>query len=91
MTYKITKGLDIDIPGSAEKRIAEDVESKFYAVKPTDYVGLVPRLLVAEGDNVKAGTPLFEAQMNVEGGEVNLTHVTINYDQRVGVGQGREG
>ncbi len=64
MTYKITKGLDIDIPGSAEKRIAEDVESKFYAVKPTDYVGLVPRLLVAEGDNVKAGTPLFEDKQN---------------------------
>ncbi|MBR0072914.1 MAG: Na(+)-translocating NADH-quinone reductase subunit A, partial [Bacteroidales bacterium] len=28
-------------------------------LKPTDFVGLTPRLLVAEGDSVQAGTPLF--------------------------------
>ena len=29
-----------------------------YAVKPTDYVGLVPRLLVGEGDRVRRGDGL---------------------------------
>lgn len=60
MPYKITKGLDIDIPGMARKEIAEIADAKYYAVKPTDFVGMVPRMLVAEGDSVKAGTPLLE-------------------------------
>lgn len=60
MTYKITKGLDINIPGTAQRHIAELADAKYYAVKPSDYVGMVPRLLVAEGDSVKAGTPLLE-------------------------------
>lgn len=60
MSHKITKGLDINIPGIAKKHVAEIAEPKYYAVKPGDYVGMVPRLLVAEGDRVKAGTPLLE-------------------------------
>lgn len=60
MTYKITKGLDINIPGTAQRHIAELADANYYAVKPSDYVGMVPRLLVAEGDSVKAGTPLLE-------------------------------
>ena len=35
---------------------ARDVST--YAVKPTDYVGLVPRLLVGEGDRVRRGDAL---------------------------------
>lgn len=64
MVYKITKGLDINIPGIAKKRISEVADAKYYAVKPGDYVGMVPRLLVAEGDRVKAGTPLLEDKQN---------------------------
>jgi len=30
-----------------------------YAVKPTDFHGLTPKMLVREGDRLKAGTPLF--------------------------------
>ncbi|MCR5065748.1 MAG: hypothetical protein K6A67_08260, partial [Bacteroidales bacterium] len=45
MTYKITKGLDINIPGTAQRHIAELADAKYYAVKPSDYVGMVPRLL----------------------------------------------
>ena len=52
MPYKITKGLDIDIPGMARKEIAEIADAKYYAVKPTDFVGMVPRMLVADGDSV---------------------------------------
>ena len=35
-----------------------------FAVKPIDYVGLNPRLLVGEGDNVTAGTILFVDKNN---------------------------
>jgi Na+-transporting NADH:ubiquinone oxidoreductase subunit A len=55
---RIKKGLDIPILGEAEKTITE-IYSKTYAIKPVDFVGLFPKLLVNEGDKVKCGTPLF--------------------------------
>ena len=55
---KIKKGLDLPITGAAERRISYARDISFYAVRPTDYVGLVPRLLVAEGDRVSAGDAL---------------------------------
>lgn len=58
-TLKIKKGLDINIPGTAAKVVAGMPVGGDYAVKPTDYVGVNPRLLVAQGDAVSAGTPLF--------------------------------
>ena len=55
----IKKGLDLPIDGAAELRTTDARTITTYAVKPTDYVGLVPRLLVAEDDTVKAGDALF--------------------------------
>ena len=55
---KIKKGLDIKLVGAAEKTVTE-VEIKNYAVKPTDFTGVFPKMLVKEGDSVKAGSPLF--------------------------------
>lgn len=46
------------IGGVAERRITDARDIDTYAVRPTDYVGLVPRLLVAEGDRVSAGDAL---------------------------------
>ena len=60
----IKKGLDIVIPGTAEKILTELPLCGRYAVKPSDYVGVIPRLLVSEGDSVMAGTPLFEDKNN---------------------------
>ena len=62
--HKIKKGLDIHIPGTAEKVLSVMPEAGEYAVKPTDYIGVAPRLLVAEGDTVEAGSPLFEDKNN---------------------------
>ncbi len=57
---KIKKGFNINLKGKAEKKIAESPQPETFAVKPTDFFGITrPKLLVAEGDNVKAGTPLF--------------------------------
>ncbi len=58
-TIHIKKGLDLPIGGAAERRITDARGITTYAVKPTDFVGLVPRLLVEEGSPVKAGDALF--------------------------------
>ena len=47
------------IGGVAVRRVTDARDIGTYAVRPTDYVGLVPRLLVAEGDRVSAGDALF--------------------------------
>lgn len=57
-TIKITKGLDIKLAGAAEKTISE-IKPASFAIKPTDFIGVFPRMLVKEGDEVLAGTPLF--------------------------------
>ena len=56
---RIKKGLDLPIEGVAEYRVSDARDIATYAVKPTDFVGLVPKLLVAEGDRVSAGDALF--------------------------------
>lgn len=57
-TFKIRKGLDINLLGEAEKTISE-IPSKLCAIKPPDFHGVFPKVLVKEGDEVKAGSPLF--------------------------------
>jgi Na+-transporting NADH:ubiquinone oxidoreductase subunit A len=56
---KIKKGLDIKLIGEAEKTIKDLVTDQF-AIKPTDFIGVFPKMLVKEGDTVKAGTPVFK-------------------------------
>ena len=56
--YSIRKGLDIRLIGDAEKTVA-DLKSRLFAIKPTDFIGCFPKMLVKEGDKVKAGSPLF--------------------------------
>ncbi len=60
---KITKGLDIPVSGHAEK-ILKELASASYAVKPTDFIGVFPKMLIKEGDTLKAGTPLFFNKYN---------------------------
>lgn len=57
--FLIKKGFDIPIQGSAAAQAVETPCIGTYAVKPTDFVGLVPKLLVAEGDTVHQGQALF--------------------------------
>ena len=55
----IRKGLDIPIDGVAAQHVIDKLDIRSYAVKPTDFVGLTPKLLVAEGDAIKVGDALF--------------------------------
>jgi Na+-transporting NADH:ubiquinone oxidoreductase subunit A len=57
---RLKKGFDINLAGKASPSIVTSVQSEVYAIKPTDFEGLyMPKLMVKEGDNVKAGSPLF--------------------------------
>lgn len=58
-TITIRKGLDIPIGGTAELLLTDARSITTYAVKPTDFVGLTPRLVVEEGDIVHVGDALF--------------------------------
>ena len=61
---RLKKGLDLPIAGAALCEVTARVTPDLVAVKPTDFRGLVPRLLVKEGDAVQAGTPLFADKKN---------------------------
>ena len=61
---RLKKGLDLPIAGAALCEVTKRVAPGLVAVKPTDFRGMVPRLLVKEGDSVKAGTPLFADKKN---------------------------
>ena len=56
---KIKHGLDIKLKGAAEKIVSTARSTTTYAVKPTDFPGIVPKLTAKPGDKVKAGTTLF--------------------------------
>ena len=56
---KLRKGLDIKLRGKAETRLSETARADVYALVPSDFEGVTPKMLVKEGDTVKAGTPLF--------------------------------
>ena len=58
-TITIRKGLDLPIGGAAELCLTDARSITSYAVKPTDFVGLTPRLVVEEGDWVCVGDALF--------------------------------
>ena len=56
---KLRKGLDIRLKGSAEKEFETLPVPATVALKPTDFPGLTPKLIVKPGAEVKAGDPLF--------------------------------
>ncbi|MFN7045804.1 MAG: NADH:ubiquinone reductase (Na(+)-transporting) subunit A, partial [Flavobacterium sp.] len=56
---RIKKGLDLKLKGEAAHKIADTTRSKVYAVKPSDFHGVTPKMVVKEGDNVKAGEVIF--------------------------------
>ena len=63
---KIKKGLDIKLVGEAEKEVVAQPIGERYAVSPLGFEGVVPKLLVAEGDKVLAGSALFYDKVHPE-------------------------
>lgn len=56
---KIKKGLNIPLKGKAEKVFGQSRLPGLFALKPTDFHGVVPKMVAKEGDPVKIGTVLF--------------------------------
>lgn len=58
--HKLSKGFDIKLKGKANGSLHNGVVTR-YAIKPRNYRGIspIPKVLLAEGDEVKAGQPLF--------------------------------
>jgi Na+-transporting NADH:ubiquinone oxidoreductase subunit A len=66
---KIRKGFDINLAGKADRQLGQTAQPETFALKPGDFHGISrPKVLVAEGDNVEAGTPLMidKAQERVQ-------------------------
>jgi len=61
---KIKRGLNLKLIGEAAKTVLDLPVAEIFAIKPKDFVGLTPKLLVKAGANVEAGTPLFYDKNN---------------------------
>ena len=60
----LKKGLNIPIAGEAALRVSKAIAPGIVAVCPTDFKGLLPRLLVKEGDSVLCGSPVIADKKN---------------------------
>lgn len=61
---RIKRGMQLPISGAPEQTIGSAQASRSVAVLGCDYIGMKPTMLVAEGDRVKLGQPLFSDKKN---------------------------
>lgn len=63
---RIKKGLNINLVGVAQQNTSKAVLSNVYAINLLDFYGIMPKMLVKQGAEVKAGEPLFYSKDNQE-------------------------
>jgi len=63
-SVRIRRGLNINLLGDADKVYASVKNHDIYALKPTDFHGLTPKLTVKVGDNILAGSVVFYDKYN---------------------------
>lgn len=56
---KLRKGLDINLKGRAAERKLPVKTPEEYALMPDDFAGVIPKVVVREGEHVEAGDALF--------------------------------
>jgi Na+-transporting NADH:ubiquinone oxidoreductase subunit A len=62
---RLKKGFDINLSGKATLKLSQTDQPETFAIKPTDFYGIyMPKVVVNEGDVVKAGSPLFYDKKN---------------------------
>ena len=61
---KIRRGMDISLEGQPENNVHSVSTPATFAIKPRDFKGLVPKLQVKQGAEVKAGDCLFTDKSN---------------------------
>ena len=82
---KISKGLDINLKGAPVAEFTSVAPAKFYALMPSDFTRVTPKILVKPEDKVKAGDPLFFDKENPElqfVSPVSGTVVAVNRGER---------
>lgn len=63
-TIVLKKGLDVPVSGRADLRVSKSMTPDVVAVLPDSAKGLLPRLLVKEGDRVLCGSPVIADKKN---------------------------
>lgn len=79
---KLRKGLDINLKGKAAKETASVECPGEYALCPEDFTGLKPKVVVKEGDAVKAGDALFVDKTHPEVCFVSPVSGTVSLVER---------
>ena len=62
--FKIKKGFDIKVLGKPEPEVEDYSPPNLFAVYPSEFEGIKPRVKVVAGDSVKRGDVLFENKKN---------------------------
>jgi Na+-transporting NADH:ubiquinone oxidoreductase subunit A len=61
---KIKKGLTIRLKGEADKTLSKAPRSRTFAIKPSDFHLITPKMVVKEGEKVQAGETVFYSKKN---------------------------
>ncbi|MAP79772.1 MAG: NADH:ubiquinone reductase (Na(+)-transporting) subunit A [Aequorivita sp.] len=61
---KIKKGLTINLVGEADKTISNAPRSRTFAIRPSDFHLVTPKMVVKEGGKVQAGETIFYSKSN---------------------------
>jgi len=64
--FRIKKGADIQMIGSADRVYSNVSGVEFYSISPVDFHLLIPKMVVKDGDKVLAGDILFYDKNNVD-------------------------
>ncbi|MEK9602797.1 MAG: Na(+)-translocating NADH-quinone reductase subunit A [Flavobacteriaceae bacterium] len=59
---RIHRGASIHLKGEAEKILSDANPSETFALKPDNFFGIVPRLVVKEGEKIAQGAPIFHSK-----------------------------
>ncbi|MBQ0020069.1 MAG: Na(+)-translocating NADH-quinone reductase subunit A [Bacteroidales bacterium] len=79
---KLSKGLDVKLKGTAALETATVSCPGEYALVPDDFVGVKPKVVVKEGDSVKAGDALFVDKLHPEVKFVSPVSGTVSMVER---------
>ena len=79
---KLRKGLDVKLKGIASLETATVSCPGEYALVPDDFVGVKPKVVVKEGDSVKAGDALFVDKLHPEVKFVSPVSGTVSLVER---------
>ncbi len=66
LQIKLKKGGSIKLKGVASRSVVDIPVSEMVAIKPQDFHGVIPKLILREGAKVKAGTPIFFDKENAD-------------------------